>query len=125
MPTYQYECKNCHHEFEQYQSIHDDALLRCPNCDQHQLFRVITGGIYVSVKKSDSELKLHHLADRNRDRLSNDEKKHLEIKNTPPGCKPYPKKGEIPFKNDNVSDNKLASLTKKQIKKYIKTGETP
>lgn len=107
MPTYDYECKNCQYTFEQYQSIHDEALLRCPNCDQHKLQRIITGGIYVSIRKSDSEIKLGHLADRNRSRLSQDEKEHLEIKNTPPGCKPFPKDFGI-----KKEDKKLAKKAK-------------
>lgn len=111
MPTYQYECKNCKHEFEQYQSIHDDPLLRCPNCDKHELFRVITGGIYGSVRKSDSDITLGHLGDRNRSRMSEDQKEHLTIKNTPPGCKPFPKKFGV-----NKEDRKLS----KEAKKYEK-----
>lgn len=33
MPTYQYACTACGHEFEQFQSFHDDALTHCPECD--------------------------------------------------------------------------------------------
>lgn len=88
---YQYICDNCGNQFEVFQSIHDDPLLRCFDCNQHKLRRVISGGIYHSVRKSDSELTLGHLADRNRSRFSEDQKEHLAIKNTPEGCKPFPK----------------------------------
>lgn len=30
MPTYEYVCEKCGHEFEKYQSIADNALTRCP-----------------------------------------------------------------------------------------------
>lgn len=30
MPTYDYECKKCGHQFERMQSIKDDALKKCP-----------------------------------------------------------------------------------------------
>lgn len=30
MPTYEYECKKCGHQFEAYQSITAEALKRCP-----------------------------------------------------------------------------------------------
>ena len=33
MPTYQYACTECSHEFEQFQSFSDDALTVCPQCD--------------------------------------------------------------------------------------------
>lgn len=111
MPTYQYECKNCQHTFEQYQSIHDDPLLRCPCCDTHSLFRVITGGLYCAVRKSDSDITLGHLADRNRSKFSDDQKEHLEIKHTPPGCKPFPKDFGVK-KEDRTLSKKAKDLPK-------------
>jgi putative FmdB family regulatory protein len=33
MPTYQYACTECGHEFEQFQSFSDDSLTHCPVCD--------------------------------------------------------------------------------------------
>ncbi|MFH0907231.1 MAG: FmdB family zinc ribbon protein [bacterium] len=32
MPTYEYECKKCGREFEQFQKISDPPLKRCPKC---------------------------------------------------------------------------------------------
>lgn len=32
MPTYQYACTECEHDFEQVQSFSDDALTACPQC---------------------------------------------------------------------------------------------
>ena len=32
MPTYQYACTDCGHDFEQFQSFSDDALTVCPEC---------------------------------------------------------------------------------------------
>jgi putative FmdB family regulatory protein len=32
MPTYEYKCLRCKHRFEQYQSIKDEPLKRCPKC---------------------------------------------------------------------------------------------
>ena len=32
MPTYEYECKKCGHEFERVQSMKDEPLKRCPKC---------------------------------------------------------------------------------------------
>ena len=33
MPTYQYACTECGHDFEQFQSFSDDALTECPVCE--------------------------------------------------------------------------------------------
>ena len=32
MPTYQYACATCGHEFEVVQSFSDDSLTECPEC---------------------------------------------------------------------------------------------
>lgn len=33
MPTYQYACTDCGHDFEQFQSFSEDSLTDCPQCD--------------------------------------------------------------------------------------------
>ena len=32
MPTYEYACTKCGHQFEAFQSFSDDALTECPEC---------------------------------------------------------------------------------------------
>lgn len=32
MPTYDYECKDCGHRFEAFQSMSDPKLTECPSC---------------------------------------------------------------------------------------------
>lgn len=44
MPTYEYECRSCGHEFEIFQSMSDDALTDCPECRRSDLRRLIGGG---------------------------------------------------------------------------------
>jgi putative FmdB family regulatory protein len=44
MPTYEYFCKNCGAEFEQFQSIRAESLKICPECGQATLERKISGG---------------------------------------------------------------------------------
>ncbi len=40
MPLYEYRCKSCGHEFEIQQSISEDTLTICPNCDLPELKKV-------------------------------------------------------------------------------------
>lgn len=40
MPTYQYRCKSCAHEFDQFQKFSEDPLTVCPECGQ-EIRRVI------------------------------------------------------------------------------------
>ena len=44
---YDYQCKKCNHFMEDVQqSIKDEALTKCPKCNEEALERVITGGLY-------------------------------------------------------------------------------
>ncbi|MDR2784150.1 MAG: zinc ribbon domain-containing protein [Treponema sp.] len=51
MPTYEYECKDCGHVFEVFQSIKDEPLKVCPKCGK-EIRRLITGGSGVIFKGS-------------------------------------------------------------------------
>ncbi|MEO8666234.1 MAG: zinc ribbon domain-containing protein [Ignavibacteria bacterium] len=44
MPTYDYKCDDCGHEFEVYQSMKDAKLTTCPNCGKNTLRRLIGSG---------------------------------------------------------------------------------
>ncbi len=44
MPTYEYRCRDCGHEFEEYQPITSDPLVLCPKCGKHTLRRVMSAG---------------------------------------------------------------------------------
>lgn len=52
MPTYEYECRNCHHEFEIFQSITAKPLKTCPKCKQAKLRRLIGKGAGIIFKGS-------------------------------------------------------------------------
>ncbi|MBT5955038.1 zinc ribbon domain-containing protein [bacterium] len=47
MPTYEYKCKSCAHTFDIIQSMTDDSLTVCPECDG-EIFRVIGKNIGIS-----------------------------------------------------------------------------
>ncbi|MGA2052177.1 MAG: zinc ribbon domain-containing protein [Opitutales bacterium] len=52
MPTYEYACKFCGHEFETFQSIKDAPLRKCPACKKAGLRRLISGGAGLIFKGS-------------------------------------------------------------------------
>lgn len=52
MPTYDYVCDACQHEFEQFQSITADALKKCPKCGKPKLRRKIGPGAAIVFKGS-------------------------------------------------------------------------
>ncbi len=44
MPTYEYACQKCGHEFEQFQSMKDEPLKKCPKCKKTGVKRLVGGG---------------------------------------------------------------------------------
>jgi putative FmdB family regulatory protein len=52
MPTYEYICRNCGHEFEAFQSMTDSAKRKCPECGKNALERKIGTGAAVLFKGS-------------------------------------------------------------------------
>lgn len=90
MPTYSYQCQDCSKEFELFFYIRD--YIESPNCcycKSKNTARAYSKDVLTqsaSVRKADSELKtIGDIANRNRDRLSEDEKialhnKHNEYK---------------------------------------------
>ena len=50
MPTYEYICDACQHEFEKFQSIKADAITLCPECGQERVRRKISTGAGILFK---------------------------------------------------------------------------
>lgn len=82
MPTYSYSCSNCDKDFELFSYIKDyTSNPKCLFCESVNTYRRYADDVATqncSVRKSDSELKtVGDLANRNRDKLSAEEKTHL------------------------------------------------
>lgn len=52
MPTYEYACDKCDHRFDYFQSMRDDPLVTCPECNEDALRRVIGAGAGLIFKGS-------------------------------------------------------------------------
>ena len=52
MPTYEYACPKCGHEFEQFQPMRDEPLKKCPACNKAGLKRLVGGGAGLIFKGS-------------------------------------------------------------------------
>ena len=81
MPTYDYECDGCGHEFELFQSITDSVKRKCPECGRMKLRRLFgTGaalvfkgsGFYETDYRSDSYKKGAEAAKKDRSKSSSD-----------------------------------------------------
>ncbi len=119
MPTYSFFCDGCKEKFELYLSLqqYDKSKKICPSCNKDKkvsrLYVEDLLTLNTSIKKSDSELKtIGDLANRNRDKMSEDHKAHLGKKHNeykePASTKELPKgmsrlqrpKQKIKWRND-------------------------
>jgi len=44
MPTYEYQCDACEHNFDEFQSFSEATLKKCPKCGKSKLRRVFGAG---------------------------------------------------------------------------------
>jgi len=47
MPFYEYECRACGHQFEQFQKITDKPVRTCPECGRRKVQRLISQTSFV------------------------------------------------------------------------------
>ena len=52
MPTYDYVCEGCGHEFEHFQSMGSRRLRKCPKCEERRLIRLVGSGAGLIFKGS-------------------------------------------------------------------------
>lgn len=52
MPTYEYACPKCGHQFEQFQSMRDEPLKKCPKCKKAGVKRLLGTGAGLIFKGS-------------------------------------------------------------------------
>ncbi len=52
MPTYEYVCDSCTHQFDELQSFSDPPLTKCPKCGKKKLRRLFGTGAAVLFKGS-------------------------------------------------------------------------
>ena len=52
MPTYEYHCDACEHHFDEFQSIMDQPLKKCPECGKPRLRRIFGTGAAILFKGS-------------------------------------------------------------------------
>lgn len=52
MPTYEYACPDCEHQFEAFQSITAKPIRKCPECGKRKVERLISGGAGLLFKGS-------------------------------------------------------------------------
>lgn len=106
MPTYEYLCKNCRHNFDIAQSIKADVLVDCPQCELPTLRRVIHA---VAVLTKGEAKTLAQQADRNEKAMGRLELEEKRIK-AATGSKKQPKPSRPWWRKTDKVDTNLADL---------------
>ena len=108
---YDYGCHNCGETLKDVkQSIHDEALVKCPSCGKNSLERVPYGGLGAFVKDVKT---IGQLADKNWSNLGSYQRSEIESKNKPD----Y---DAVRKKEERKTINRM---TQRQKQKYIIKGE--
>ena len=115
MPTYDYECENCEHTFEIFQSFSEPQKKKCPACSKYKLYKVISEPIII-IKGVPSTL--GQLAEKNSKRLGKNKIQEAAAKkeNSKPKEPWYVKEG-------NASRREIQNMTREQKAQYIKKGK--
>ncbi|MEM8834712.1 MAG: zinc ribbon domain-containing protein [Planctomycetota bacterium] len=106
MPTYDYVCRACDHEFEEFQSMSAKPLKKCPACGKLKLERLIGtgagvifkgGGFYETDYRSDSYKKAAEAdkkpaSDTGGDKKSDSSKRDAKKTESKPSAETKPKK---------------------------------
>jgi putative FmdB family regulatory protein len=120
MPLYDYECSNCKTIFEVRHPMMEEPEMICTECWLGTLQKVILTAPAFTIKLSRSDIKkVGHLASRNKERMSNDEKEHLDRKH---GRKKVKQKRRFFDKYNTKTAKEIRKMTPQQQKEYIEHG---
>lgn len=136
MIMYIYQCDDCGKTFEIGQSIKDDRLTNCPECNSTNFYRLIQMPLYVRVIGEPTTV--GQLAERNKKTLSSEQIAKLKEENKTkktisriphdqlPAHTKLRKKEPLPewmAKARTKTHKDILKMSPKQIEKYIHTGE--
>ena len=109
---YDYGCENCRHFMEDvYQSIHDEALTKCPSCGKNSLERIPYGGLGSFMKNSSNTIGSQ--ADKNWSNMGSYKRSEIEAE----------RKSKRELKEKRKQMREIGNMTQEQKTKYIMTGK--
>ena len=113
MPTYEYLCKACDHEFEREQRITDPKVRTCPKCKKRRVERLISQTSFV-LKGGGWHSDLYSSAKGDKDKDKDKDKKADTPADAETGGSA--KKDKKKKKSDSKKDSKSASPSKSSSK---------
>ena len=128
MPTYEYQCDNCDHNFEIQQGMEDKPKKRCPQCHKMKLYRVVSL-LYVSVKQEPKTL--GHAAQRNTEEMGKYElqakRQQMKMSKDKPKLESLKKRGILPQNATELPERQKPWYNPEgtDLTKELKTVNTP
>lgn len=117
---YDYNCDHCGNKLKDvYQSIKDEALIKCPSCGKDSLQRVIYGGIATFVREIKT---IGQLGDRNWSKMGHYKRSEIETEAKEKSEKETPYFSSFGSATP-ASHKEINKMTASQKKKYIMEGE--
>ena len=114
---YDYQCDKCaYNMIDVYQSIHEEALISCPNCGENSLQRVIHGGFACFVKDIKT---IGQLADKNWSTLGTYKRSEIEEN----GKNKKNNEQSVFSSCGNASKKEINKMTTEQKQRYIMEGK--
>lgn len=110
MPTYEYQCNRCGHQFEAVQRMADDPFDTCPQCKEKDIKRLIFPPTIIDL----TPRTLGSVADKNARKLEREGRLPDSVRRN--------KKSPVPWWRSKGSKVRRDIL--KNPKKYIETGAT-
>ena len=118
MPTYQYRCQTCSHEFEEKQSFADDALTDCPIGACKGAVKKVFSGVGISFKGDGFYKNDHGSNSKKKPQESNSKETSKDTKDTK-DTKENSKK-----KSDSSSEKANTGSSKKETKPSKKSSSS-
>ena len=108
MPTYEYQCPDCGHEFEKFQSITAHPVRKCPVCGENKVQRLIGSGAALIFKGSGFYQTDYRSESYKKAAQAEKKQSQSDQKDSSEGA------ADNRAKTDQVSNNKKTKKTKKQ-----------
>ena len=133
MPLYDYQCSDCEEIVEIQHRMQESPILTCGACGKGTLHKMPSKPLYASVRASKSELRtLGHLAERNAEGMSDDERAHRDREAVTKKIGPRGEllsdgmSREVPEKDKETVKlhKKINKMSPEQKKRYIETGNS-
>lgn len=137
MPTYDYRCNSCKHEFEEFQKFSEATLVKCPSCGADALVRIIGGaglvfkgsGFYLTDYKNKQSSPSESKSKENAETTSNEKKSETgtseksESKSTPSNSTEAASATSDPKETSAKSEKSSSSETSSKSEKNSTKGK--